>query len=96
MFSFFLILLFNKNVCCFARFLSVNKYISKILYFSVSKPCKAGGERKLENKFGDYIGKDPLPLPDISKLNINVEQKDLIQVGCISAMVDEFGKNKKL
>lgn len=42
----------------------------------------------IENKFGDYVGNDPLPIPDVS----NIQAKELLLIGKISAMVDEFGK----
>lgn len=67
------------------------KNISRKFPSSISKPSKTGQEKREENKFGDYIGKEPLPVPDLSKLNINVQPKDLLQIGRISAMVDEFG-----
>lgn len=52
--------------------------------------------KKVENKFGDYVGKDTLPIPDISKLNISVQKKDLVHVGNVSAIVDEFGEIQAL
>lgn len=78
------------SVCLLSR---ENKNILSDFYFSVPKTIKIDSLKKPENKFGDYIGKDtqPLPIPDISKLTINVESKDLFQIGKVSAMVDEFG-----
>lgn len=64
--------------------------------FSAALEEAAGGHTRSEPKetplsLGELTVNDLPPVPDISNLSINVDEKECVHMGNVSGIVDQFG-----